>query len=104
MKILKRMRVLALATPVAIALALLGMGPVSACVPAGTLSCPSLPPPPSAQNGLPLILAVDAGGVVVLGVLLLMVVLFIKKRRNRLGRAEQLMRQNEIAREKEKSR
>lgn len=89
-KLVKWLRAVVLATPTATALALLGMAQVSACASIGTTVCPSPPPPVATRSGLQTILAIDVGGVVVLGVLLLV--------------AEQLMRQNETAREKEASR
>ena len=85
-----RLRMFALATTVAGSLAGLGavLFPtfVNACAPIGTPTCPALTPPVAGQNGLPLILAIDAGGLVVLGVLILLAVLYLRQRRSRIGR------------------
>lgn len=82
-----RLRMLAFASGVAGTLTMLGMATVNAAGGCGTGECRPWSSPAVTQNGLPVILAIDASGVVVLGVLLLLVMLYLKKRRGRMGKA-----------------
>ncbi len=88
MKWIARLRMFLVASAVAGTAAMFGMVPVSAggC---GESGCKPWSPPAPVQNGLPMILALDAAGVVVLGVLLVLVARYRSKRRSRLGKAEQ---------------
>ena len=82
--------VVGLATTWATPAALMRTVLVSACT-IGTPDCPypARPVVVATQNGLQSLLLIDTVGVVVLGVLLLLVMLYLRKRRGRLGRAEQ---------------